>query len=99
MITLLVVGPRQIDAVAAPPSVELLRATTPEEALETLSRNRRIDAVLFLDDRSAEETVRVLAEEGVSWPPLFQAGRSSAPGVVALDPGSILADLRKRLGE
>jgi hypothetical protein len=99
MITLLLVGPHTNDAIAAPPSVELLRAATPDEALEALSRNRRIDAVLFLDDAAAEGTVKVLAEEGASWPPLFQPGRSAAPGVVALDPGSVLEDLRRRLGE
>ena len=99
MITLLLVGPQPSDLIAAPPSVELLHATTPDEALEALSRNRRIDAVLFLDDDAAEGTVRVLAEEGASWPPLFQPGGSAAPGVIALDPASVLDDLRRRLGE
>ena len=99
MITLLLVGEQPADAIAVPPSVELLRAATPDAALEALSRNRRIDAVLFFDDDSAKETVKVLEEEGASWPPLFQAGRSAVQGVVSLDSGSILEDLRRRLGE
>ena len=71
MITLLLVGPGDSAPLSVPPSVELLRSSTAEEALETLSRNRRIDAVLFLDDATAKETVTILAEEGASWPPLF----------------------------
>jgi hypothetical protein len=99
MITLLLVGSGEAVPSPVPPSVELLRAATPDEALETLSRNRRIDAVLFLDDDAAQETVKVLSEEGASWPPLFRAGRSAAPGVIALDPGAVMEDLRRRLGE
>lgn len=100
MITLLLVGPRESDSIAAPPSIELLRCASADEALETLSRNRRIDAVLFLDGAAAAETAALLAEEGGSWPPLFQAGNSSLPGgVLPLDPASILEDLRRHLGE
>jgi hypothetical protein len=99
MMTLLLVGSHETVPIAAPPSIEMLRAAGPDEALEMLSRNRRIDAVLFLDDDSARDTVALLAEEGPSWPPLFQAGRACAPGVVALDPDAVLEDLRRRLGE
>jgi hypothetical protein len=100
MITLLLVGSREDDSIAAPPSIELLRCESPDEALETLSRNRRIDAVLFLDGAAAAETTALLAEEGGSWPPLFQVGDSSLPGrILPLDPASILEDLRRHLGE
>jgi hypothetical protein len=100
MITLLLVGSREDDSIAAPPSIELLRCASPDEALETLSRNRRIDAVLFLDGAAAAETAALLAEEGGSWPPLFQVGNSSLPGtVLPLDPASALEDLRRHLGE
>ncbi len=100
MITLLLVGSRERDPIAAPPSLELLRCSTADEAIETLSRNRRIDAVLFLDGGSATETAALLAEEGGSWPPLFQVGNSSVPGtVLPLDPASVLEDLRRHLGE
>ncbi|MGH9440953.1 MAG: hypothetical protein ACRD16_01630 [Thermoanaerobaculia bacterium] len=100
MITLLVVGAPEAFRIPAPPSVEILRCAGGDEALEILSRNRRIDAVLFLDATAAAETAALLEEEGPSWPPLFQVGRSSVPGTVAaLDPGAVLEDLRRKLGE
>jgi hypothetical protein len=99
MITLLLVGSRKEVPFTAHPSVELLRCASPDEALETLSRNRRIDAVLFFDAAAAAETTGILAEEGSSWPPLFQVGNSSVPGVVPIDPGSILEEIRRHLGE
>lgn len=100
MITVLLVGPPDETPFPAPPSVEILRCANPDDALETLSRNRRIDAVLFLDGATAAETAALLAEEGASWPPMFQAGGTSVPGRVSpLDPGSILEDLRAHLGE
>lgn len=99
MITLLLVGSGHVP-LAVPPSVELLRSESADEALEVLSRNRRIDAVLFLDAGTAAETAALLAEEGPSWPPLFEAGESAVPGgIVALDPGSVLEDLLRHLGE
>jgi len=93
MITLLVVGPAREGEPEAPPSVEVLRAKSPDQAIETLSRNRRIDAVLFIDEDAARGTVLLMAEEGASWPPLFQAGKASAPGIVPLEPESALSDL------
>jgi len=107
MITLLLVGSEDGSTLAgptaAPPSVELLRSANADEALEVLSRNRRIDAVLFLDADSAAKTAALLAEEGPSWPPLFQvgeAGESAVPGaIIPLDPASVLEDLLGRLGE
>lgn len=102
MITLLLVGSGNAPF-TAPPSVEILQSEYPDEALEVLSRNRRIDAVLFLDAGSADRTAALLAEEGPSWPPLFQvggAGASAVAGAVAaLDPGSVLEDLLRHLGE
>ena len=82
-----------------PASIELLRCATPEQALEILSRNRRIDAVLFFEDSLARDTGRLLGEEGESWPPLFLAGQTALRGVEPLDPGSIFEDLSRRLGE
>ena len=100
MITLLVVGATDLGAAGqSPPSVELLRAATPDAALEALSRNRRIDAVLFADEETAKQTARLLAEEGSFWPPLFRAGPTSVPGVVALEPESPLDGLLEHLGE
>jgi hypothetical protein len=99
MISVLLVAPADAAAPAPPPSIELLRCSTADEALETLSRNRRIDAVLFFEDASARQTASLLEAEGPAWPPLFRAGRSAVPGVTGLDPASIFEDLRRRLGE
>ncbi len=98
MIHLLVVdrdGPRALDA---PASFEVLWAHCAEDALEKIARNRRIDAVLFFDDATARETVESLAAGGAGCPPLFQPGRTSVAGVVALG-GSLFDDIRKSLGE
>lgn len=85
MITILVVGePKdaaELDRVAAhKPSVELLHARDVEEALERLSRNRRIDAVLLLlpPDR-ARVVAAVVAEEDPGAPPLFAPGTPPPP--------------------
>ena len=86
-------------ALDAPPSFELLRARTPEEALEKIARNRRIDAVLFADDAAARETIALLDREGAGRPPLFHAGASAVPGVIALEGGRLFQDLTENLGE
>ncbi len=88
MITILVVADpdqaKPLDRVAAQkPSLELLHATDVEEALERLSRNRRIDAVLLLlpPDRT-REVAALVHQEDPSAPPLFAPATSEAvPGV------------------
>ena len=92
MITVLVVGEPEdaeaLDSVAAgKPSLELLHARDAEEALERLSRNRRIDGVLLVlpPGRSAE-VAAILREEDPSSPPLFASGLDEPPaGVRTLD--------------
>jgi hypothetical protein len=84
---------------AAPPAFETLRAGGVEEALEKLSRNRRIDAVLFFDPDLARETSARISEEDPAAPPLFLAGRGEVPGVVNLPPGDLFPALESRLGE
>jgi CheY-like chemotaxis protein len=91
VITVLVVGSpedaEELDRVAVQkPSLEVLHARDVEEALERLSRNRRIDAVLLLlpPDRAAE-VAEVLREEDPSSPPLFAPESGPPPpGVRAL---------------
>lgn len=99
MIHVLAVCPDGSRDLAPPPSVEILRAHSADDAIEKLARNRRIDAVLFFDDATARETSELLAREGGVWPPLFQEGGSAAEGVTALDPRRLFDDLRTRLGE
>jgi hypothetical protein len=88
-------GGRELDA---PPSFEILRAHSAEDAVEKLSRNRRIDAVLFFDDETARATALLLSEEGGVAPPLFREGPSGVTGVAGLDSGSLFEDLRRLLG-
>lgn len=88
MITVLVVAePGAADALdrvaAGRPSIELLHAGDVEDALERLSRNRRIDAVLFLlpPDRAAEAAA-LLREEDPSGPPLYAPAPPEPPSHV-----------------
>lgn len=107
MITLLVVAPpedsKALDSVAArKPSLELLHAEDVEEALERLSRNRRIDGVLFLmPPDSVREIAAVIREEDPSAPPLFApTAIGTVPDVEALPattPGELLEAITKRL--
>lgn len=88
MITILVVAePGDADALdrvaVNNPSLELLHASDVEHALERLSRNRRIDAVLLLlpADRLTE-AARVVREEDPGAPPLYCGpGPEPPPGV------------------
>ena len=85
MITILAIGPSasQLPALAASrPSVEILTAAGAEEALEKLARNRRIDAVLLLQDAPVREIAEMIHEEDPASPPLFgPAGSGSIPRV------------------
>ncbi len=99
MIHLLIVereGPREP---AGPPSFEILRAHSAGEAVETLSRNRRIDAVLFFEEALARETAERIREEDPAAPPLFLAGTGEAAGVIPLGPGETFSSLARLLGE
>ena len=99
MIHLLLVDPDPERELDAPPEFEVLRAHNVEEALEKLSRNRRIDAVLFLEAEFARETATRVAEEDPAAPPLFLAGPGEVPGVVGVARGDLYAALRALLGE
>ena len=85
MITILAIGPSasQLPALACSrPSVEILTAAGAEEALEKLARNRRIDAVLLLQDAPVREIAEMIHEEDPASPPLFgPAGSGSIPRV------------------
>jgi hypothetical protein len=98
MLHVLVVSPEGARDLAAPASFEVLWARSAEDAVEKLARNRRIDAVLFLDDATARQTADLLAGEEGAAPPLFQEGRSCADGIVALERTDLFGELRRRLG-
>ena len=91
MITILAVG-RDAEALAvfgaSHPSVEIVTAHDAEDALERLARNRRIDAVLLLQDSDALETARLIVEEDPGAPPVFAALQGEgAEGLRAIEPG------------
>ncbi len=81
------------------PSVEILGARDPEDALEKLARNRRIDAVLLLAGGAAAATL--IREEDPGAPPLFApASAGPIPGAGSLgtgDPGELLEQLVRLL--
>lgn len=88
MITVLVVAePGAADALdrlaERAPSLELLHAGDAEQALDRLSRNRRIDAVLLLlpPDQTAK-AVALFREEDPSGPPLFAPALPEPPAGV-----------------
>ncbi len=68
------------------PSVEILGARDPEDVLDKLARNRRIDAVLLLTGDAA--AAALIQEEDPGAPPLFaSASAGSIPGVGSLGTG------------
>lgn len=73
------------------PSVEVLRARAADEAIEKLGRNRRIDAVLLLEDLpAARETISAIRDEYPAPPPVFlplPVGVPPPEGARPLDPG------------
>lgn len=98
MITILVVGAADEEAGpafgAAHPSVEIVTARGPEEALEALARNRRIDAVLILASPEARQTAALIAEEDPGAPPVF-AAVDGASGTRSVEPGPPQAMLER----
>jgi hypothetical protein len=111
MITVLAVGdasgPGESGALASfgatHPSVEVVTARGAEEALETLARNRRIDAVLILASPGAGETAALIAEEDPGAPPVFApeaAGRlRGARTLTGKSDAEILEALLEALGK
>lgn len=99
MIHVLVVDREASRELNPPPSVELLRAHGAEEAAEKLSRNRRVDAVLFLEEDLAREAAGLIRQEDPLAPPLYLAGEARVPGVTPLGPGEPFAALAGLIGE
>lgn len=74
MISILVVAPRTLDLTSLArrhPSVEILTAHDPEETLEKLARNRRIDGVLLLTGAETPSIATAILEESAAPPLLF----------------------------
>ena len=88
MISILAVLPEgvQLEALAARhPSVEVLTAHGVEDTLEKLGRNRRVDAVLLLEEQGMAAIVAAIEEDNPAHPPLFQAaGGLRVPGTRVL---------------
>jgi len=101
MLTVLVVGAlgQSGPAVAAAPSVEVLHAAGLESAVETLGRNRRIDAVLLWAGEENEDIAAAIREDNPAPPPIFAAGPAIAPGIHLLPPGSLSDSLDRLVSE
>lgn len=94
MYTILVVGDPETggsDLEGRLASVEVLRARGTEDAVEKLARNRRIDAVLLLENSpAARETISAIRDEHAAPPPVFlplPPGTVPPEGARALPPG------------
>ncbi|MEO8431669.1 MAG: hypothetical protein ABI592_09195 [Acidobacteriota bacterium] len=94
MYTLLVVGARTEDLASlagAHASVEILRASGPDEAVEKLGRNRRVDAVLLLGGGAqVAEAADAIREDNPAPPPLFAVSGPDGPpaGVRSIPAGT-----------
>ena len=99
MIHVLAVDPEDPRDLGAPPSVEVVWAHSADDALEKLARNRRLDAIVFFEDRLARETAGLLARDGVGAPPMFRSGPCRLETAQPLDPDDLFGELARRLGE
>jgi hypothetical protein len=93
MLSVLVVAPASADLTRLSgrhPSVEVLYARNPEEAVERLARNRRIDAVLLLCGAENAGIVEAIQEDIPATPPLFLpvSDQNPLPGTRLLPRGS-----------
>ena len=99
MVTLLVIG---ADFAELPSStrVEILRARDLEEGLETLARNRRIDAILVLAGQKPAPIISAILEENSAPPPIFVASPRPAPvgtRAVSEDPNAAVEQICREL--
>ncbi len=101
MLTVLIVGAlgQTEPAVLAAPSVEVLHAAGLESAVETLGRNRRIDAVLLWAGKENEEIAAAIREDNPAPPPIFAVSPSPSHGVSPLPPGSLSDSLERLVSE
>jgi hypothetical protein len=101
MLTVLVVSAagRTESVVSVSPYVEVLHAAGSEDALETLGRNRRIDAVLLWAGKENEEIAAAIREDNPAPPPIFGPGPAPPPGVHPLPPESLSGCLDRLISE
>jgi hypothetical protein len=101
MLTVLIVGAlgQTEPAVLAAPSVEVLHAAGLESAVETLGRNRRIDAVLLWAGKENEEIAAAIREDNPAPPPIFAAGPETPPSIRPLPRGSLSDSLDRLVSE
>ncbi|HEY6928386.1 MAG TPA: hypothetical protein VJA66_01810 [Thermoanaerobaculia bacterium] len=97
MVTLLVIGADTAAPAHSAARVEILRAHDLEEGLETLARNRRIDAILILHGQAPSPIISAIREENAAPPPIFVAcGPRPAPAGsrgVSADPTAAIEEI------
>ncbi len=96
MITVLVVGEeKELEELSSPKAtLEVLTAHSPQEALEKLGRNRRIDAVLLMGKDEIPAIVEAIREDNPAHPPIFLP-----PGQRPLPGARVLPDKREGKGQ
>jgi hypothetical protein len=102
MLSVLVVAPAEVSIPSPDPRIEILRAQDPEEAVEKLARNRRIDAILILNGARASGVIAAIRAENLAPPPVFVASGSrpvpSGARPVAEDPALAIQELLRDMG-
>jgi len=103
MLAILVVGGPGAEEAEPASAIEVLHARDADEAVEKLGRNRRIDAVLVLDEPAG--TVAAIREDIVAPPPIFLprdappvpgARRLEAPGETGALVAAVAAEISGR---
>ena len=98
MLSILIVGPFEIEIASSGPDLEVLRAQDSEEAIEKLARNRRIDAILLLAEVPAFSVIQQIREENPAPPPIFvAAGTRAVPAGAHPVPGDPVLALKRLL--
>ncbi|MGH9317892.1 MAG: hypothetical protein ACRD1P_12395 [Thermoanaerobaculia bacterium] len=92
MLSILVVAPANANLTrlgGRNPSVEVLHAHGPDDAVEKLARNRRIDAVLLLCGAENKRIMEAIREDIPAAPPIFlpESDQTPLPGTRLLSPG------------
>jgi hypothetical protein len=98
----LFVAPSEVSIPSPDARIEIIRAQDPEEAVERLARNRRIDAILIWKGVPASSVIAAIRAENPAPPPIFVSSGSrpvpSGTRPVAEDPAVAIQELLSDMG-